>query len=68
MQHLEEANKYIEIADDKGYTRDELDKIATCVDFEAFYLRFMNGRGIIDTILGLGNREKHGKLVNALIQ
>ena len=26
----------------------------------------MNGRGIIDTILGLGNREKHGKLVDAL--
>lgn len=61
-----EANKYIEIAADKGYTRDELDKVATCVDFEAFYLRFMNGRGIIDTILGLGNKEKHVKLINAL--
>ncbi len=26
----------------------------------------MNGRGIIDTILGLGNREKHQKLVDTL--
>jgi len=26
----------------------------------------MNGRGIMDTILGLGNREKHTKLVDAL--
>ena len=62
----DEANKYIEIAAEKGYTRDELDKVASCVDFEAFYLRFMNGRGIIDTILGLGNKEKHGKLITAL--
>lgn len=61
-----EADMYIELASDKGYTVEELDKIATCIDFEAFYLRFMNGRGIMDTILGLGNREKHVKLVEAL--
>ena len=62
----DEAEKYIEIAADKGYNRDDLEKIATTVDFEAFYLRFMNGRGIIDTILGLSNIEKHQKLVDAL--
>ena len=62
----DEAEKYIEIAADKGYNRDDLEKIATTVDFEAFYLRFMNGRGIIDTILGLSNKEKHQKLVDAL--
>jgi len=61
-----EAQKYIELASEKGYDEEDLDKIATCIDFEAFYLRFMNGRGIIDTILGLGNREKHKKLVDAL--
>ncbi|MGF7119599.1 OB-fold nucleic acid binding domain-containing protein [Methanobacterium oryzae] len=61
-----EAQTYIEIADSKGYDRDALEKIATCIDFEAFYLRFMNGRGIIDTILGIGNRDKHAKLVEAL--
>lgn len=62
----DEAEKYIEIAGEKGYTREDLEKIATCVDFEAFYLRFMNGRGIIDTILGLGNLDKHAKLIEAL--
>lgn len=62
----DEAEKYIKIAADKGYNRDDLEKIATTVDFEAFYLRFMNGRGIIDTILGLSNKEKHQKLVDAL--
>ena len=62
----DEADKYIEMASTKGYDREDLEKIASCVDFEAFYLRFMNGRGIIDTILGLGNREKHSKLIEAL--
>lgn len=62
----EEAEKYIQIAAEKGYDFDDLEKIASCVDFEAFYLRFMNGRGIIDTILGLGNREKHQKLNETL--
>jgi RecJ-like exonuclease len=62
----DEAQKYIEISDSKGYDREDLEKIATCVDFEAFYLRFMNGRGIMDTILGIGNRDKHAKLIEAL--
>lgn len=62
----EEAEKYIQIAAEKGYDFDDLEKIASCIDFEAFYLRFMNGRGIIDTILGLGNREKHQKLNETL--
>ena len=62
----DEAQKYIEIADSKGYSREDLERIATVVDFEAFYLRFMNGRGIIDTILGLANKDKHVKLVEAL--
>ncbi len=62
----EEAEKYIQIAAEKGYDADDLEKVASSIDFEAFYLRFMNGRGIIDTILGLGNREKHQKLVDAL--
>ncbi|MBC7101027.1 MAG: DHH family phosphoesterase [Methanobacteriales archaeon] len=61
-----EAEKYIELAKSKGYTREDLEKIAACIDFEAFYLRFMNGRGIIDTILGLGSLDKHKKLVEAL--
>jgi RecJ-like exonuclease len=62
----DEADKYIEMAATKGYDREDLEKVASCVDFEAFYLRFMNGRGIIDTILGLGNNDKHSKLIEAL--
>jgi archaea-specific RecJ-like exonuclease len=61
-----EAQYYIELASEKGYEIEDLEKIATAIDFEAFYLRFMNGRGIMDTILGLGNLEKHNKLVDTL--
>jgi RecJ-like exonuclease len=62
----DEADQYIQIAAEKGYDSADLEKIASCIDFEAFFLRFMNGRGIMDTILGLGNREKHQKLIDAL--
>ena len=41
-------------------------KIAECVDFEAYFLRFMNGRGIMDTILAVDNIDKHEKMISAL--
>jgi RecJ-like exonuclease len=63
-----EADDYIAIANEKGYSKEDLDKIAACVDFEAYYLRFMNGRGIMDTILGVDNLDKHEKLINALFK
>ncbi|WP_394325765.1 hypothetical protein [Methanobrevibacter arboriphilus] len=62
----DEAEQYIELAKEKGFSREDLDKIAACVDFEAYFLRFMNGRGIMDTILAVDNIDKHEKLVNAL--
>ena len=40
---------------EKGFSKEHLAKIAECVDFEAYFLRFMNGRGIMDTILGVDN-------------
>lgn len=61
-----EVEQYVKLAEEKGYNREYLDKIAACVDFEAYYLRFMNGRGIMDTILAVDNIDKHEKLVNAL--
>ena len=64
----DEANQYIKLAGEKGYSREDLDKIAACVDFEAYFLRFMNGRGIMDTILGVDNLDKHQRLVDALFK
>lgn len=62
----EEAEQYIELASTKGYSSEDLQKIAECVDFEAYYLRFMNGRGIMDTILAVDNIDKHPKMIEAL--
>lgn len=61
-----EVYQYLEIAAEKGFTKEHLAKIAECVDFEAYFLRFMNGRGIMDTILAVDNLDKHEKMIDAL--
>ena len=61
-----EVYQYLELANQKGFSKEHLAKIAECVDFEAFFLRFMNGRGIMDTILAVDNLDKHEKMIDAL--
>ena len=61
-----EVYQYLELAGQKGFTKEHLAKIAECVDFEAYFLRFMNGRGIMDTILAVDNIDKHEKMIDAL--
>ena len=61
-----EADQYIKLAETKGYTPERLKQIAECIDFESYYLKFMNGRGIMDTILGVDNIDKHPKMIDAL--
>ncbi|AXI25055.1 hypothetical protein CFE53_02340 [Methanofervidicoccus sp. A16] len=52
----------------KEYTVEDLEKIALCMDFEAFYLRFMGGRGIVEEILATNKREiyRHERLIDIL--
>ena len=61
-----EVYQYLKIAAQKGFSKEHLAKIAECVDFEAYFLRFMNGRGIMDTILAVDNLDKHKKMIEAL--
>ena len=61
-----EVYQYLQIASEKGFTKEHLAKVAECVDFEAYFLRFMNGRGIMDTILAVDNIDKHKKMIDAL--
>ena len=61
-----EVYQYIKLAAQKGYSQEHLSKVAECVDFEAYFLRFMNGRGIMDTILAVDNIDKHKKMIDAL--
>lgn len=66
--HAESAEvyQYLELAEEKGFNKERLAKIAECVDFEAYFLRFMNGRGIMDTILAVDNIDRHDKMIDAL--
>ena len=61
-----EVYQYLKLAEEKGFSREHLAKVAECVDFEAYFLRFMNGRGIMDTILAVDNLDKHPKMIDAL--
>ena len=61
-----EVYQYLKLAAQKGFSQEHLSKVAECVDFEAYFLRFMNGRGIMDTILAVDNVDKHRKMIDAL--
>ncbi|RZB28543.1 MAG: archaea-specific RecJ-like exonuclease [Candidatus Argoarchaeum ethanivorans] len=60
-----EAEAYIKLASDK-YTREELTNIALAIDYEAYWQRFNDGRGIMNDILNLGNVTTHRKIVELL--
>ena len=61
-----EVYQYLELAYEKNFTKEHLAKVAECIDFESYFLRFMNGRGIMDTILAVDNFDKHYKMIDAL--
>ncbi len=62
-----EVDRYLEIAAEEGYSREDLETVATCIDFESYFLRFMNGRGVINTILGLDDKKRQEELLDVLI-
>jgi RecJ-like exonuclease len=60
-----EADRYIKLVENK-FGRDDLKKMALALDYEAFWLRFNEGRGIINDILCLGRLDRHQKIVDLL--
>jgi RecJ-like exonuclease len=60
-----ERAKYLALVQDK-YQEEELKKIALALDFEQFWLRYNDGRGIINDILGFGSPARHRVLVDML--
>ena len=61
-----EVYQYLELAAQKNFTKEHLIKVAECIDFESYFLRFLNGRGIMDTILAVNNIDKHYTMIDAL--
>lgn len=62
-----EAESYIKLVEDK-YRKDDLKKIALALDYEAFWQRFNDGRGLINDILCLGRLDRHQKIVELLCE
>jgi RecJ-like exonuclease len=60
------AEAYIALAQEKGYSVEDMELIAECVDFEAFYLRFMDGKTLIEDLLGLGRLDRQRRLLEAI--
>ncbi|WP_324734832.1 DHH family phosphoesterase [Thermococcus sp. SY098] len=63
-----EFEQYLKIAKEtKGLEEEDLKKIAEVIDHEAYYWKFMDGKGIIEEILLLtGNLQRHRKLIDAI--
>lgn len=63
----EEAKMYIDLVSDR-YSLQDLKDMALALDFEAYWLKFNNGKGIIDDILDFGDHIVHKNLVNLLCE
>ncbi len=62
-----EAGRYISLVEEK-FRKEDLKKIALALDYEAFWLRFNEGRGLINDILCLGRLDRHQRIVELLCE
>jgi len=62
-----EFEQYLEIAKNKGYSLELLQDIAESIDFEAYYLKFLEARGLVNDLLGQ-DKEKQEQLVKLIIK
>ncbi len=60
-----EMQEYLKIAESRGFSEDYLRKVAKCVDFEAYYLGFIESRSLVDDLLG-SDLNKQKQLVELL--
>ena len=62
-----EAQQYLNLVEDR-FRKEDLKKIALALDYEAFWLRFNEGRGLINDILCLGRLDRHQRIVELLCE
>ena len=60
-----ERAMYLDLVKDK-YPEEELKKIALALDYEQFWLRYNDGKGIVDDILNFGDQKRHDALLGLL--
>lgn len=61
-----EFEQYLEIAQKEGYSKELLHDIAESIDFEAYYLRFLEARGLVNDLLGK-DKKKQQQLVELIM-
>jgi len=63
----DEMAEYLALAGAAGYDRDECNAIGDALDYAAYWLRYDDGTGLIDDVMGIGgDRERHRQLVSLL--
>ncbi len=62
--------QYLKIAKKNGFTEELLQKMALAIDYEQYFLRFADGKNIIDSILGFDDSlsKTHLELVDFLYE
>ena len=61
----EEFEEYIKMTEKKGFSRDYLKELSDCVDFEGYYLGFIEARNVINDLLG-DNIKKQKEIMHLL--
>jgi RecJ-like exonuclease len=59
--------KYLDIAHKIGLDDKYLAELAECIDFESYYIRFMESRGLVNDLLG-SDVEKQRQMVKLMIE
>ncbi|MCD6208182.1 MAG: DHH family phosphoesterase [Methanosarcinales archaeon] len=62
-----EAQEFIKLVSDR-YSVADLSDIALALDYAAFWLKFQDGRGMLNDILNFGSLDRHRKLVKLLCE
>jgi RecJ-like exonuclease len=61
----QEMDQYMEISKKQDLNLEELRKISLCIDYEAYYLGYIEGKGLIDDLLR-GDMERHKNMIELL--
>jgi len=61
---------YIDLADESGYDEDDLRDVGEALDYTAHWLRYDDGRHLVDDVLNVGcdDPERHEELVDLLAE
>jgi archaea-specific RecJ-like exonuclease len=60
-----EVDAYLEMAKAKGYTREKIAEIAECIDYEVYYLGFLESRYMVDDLF-FGDLTKQKSLLASI--